>query len=435
MARFIDEEKIINNNAFVYEEKLNSQYTRFLEKPPAFVTYYSINAVESVVDEGFLNIERLLGKNSPIKFNKIEHFPVYGLDLITPDLAEDEEGLTTSYNGDLIILPNTIIPNPNDFFIINHLDKHIIFMVTEVDYDTIKSNSFYKIGFTLDKLDISDFQKLEEQTVENFECIYRNIGTEDKCLVRSEDFQKMKLFETVFDEILKKYFILFYDSKTNTLLFNDSYCNLYDKYMSHFIMNNKILQNDMDYNTITLTNEDNSKMFPMLYDKSIYRTIEKRDKNRLPEFVTFIRNPIKDGESVFVNLRIRNVMSIDFNNEHDYHSQQCTGEIYIDPKLIKYIKENILEDIVTKYPSSYLTVMTREGNIERELSENIETKPIDPVYRMIVKYFNREDNGLFDGDIDEIDIDEIKYDMKSFIITPILLFVMNDAYNKFIVNK
>ena len=150
MARFIDEEKIINNNAFVYEEKLNSQYTRFLERPPTFVTYYSINTIESVVDEGFLNVERLLGKNSPIKFNKIEHFPVYGLDMITPDLSEDEEGLTTSYNGDLIILPNTIAPSPNDFFIINHLDKNIIFMVTEVDYDTIKSNIFYKIGFTLD---------------------------------------------------------------------------------------------------------------------------------------------------------------------------------------------------------------------------------------------------------------------------------------------
>lgn len=435
MARFIDEEKIINNNAFVYEEKLNSQYTRFLERPPTFVTYYAINTVESMVDEGLLNVERLLGKNSPIRFNKIEHFPVYGLDQITPNLSEDEEGLTTSYDGDLIILPNTIVPNPNDYFIINHLDQTILFMVTEVNYDTIKSNGFYKLGFTLDKLDISDFQKLEQQTVDNYECIYRNIGTEDKCLVRSDDFNKMKLFQEKFDEILKKYFILFYDSKTNSLLFNDSFCNIYDKYMTHFIMNNKILQNEDDYTTVTLTNEDNSKLFPMLYDKSVYRTIERCDKKRLPDEIRFIRNPIRDGESVFTNLRIRNVMSIDFDDEHKYHSQQCTGEVYIDPKLIKHIKENTLEDIVSSYPASYLTIVTREGNIERELSENTETRPIEPIYRIIVKYFNNDNNGLFDDDIKFIDVDDIKYDLKSFIITPILLFIMNNAYNKFIANK
>lgn len=432
MARFIDEEKIINNNAFVYEEKLNSQYTRFLERPPVFVTYYSINAVESMVDEGFLNVERLLGKNSPVRFNKIEHFPVYGLDQITPNLNEDEEGLTTSYDGDLIILPNTLTPNPNDFFIINHIDQNIIFMVTEVNYDTIKSNGFYKIGFTLDKLDYSDVQKLEQQTVDGFQCIYKNIGTEDKCLIRNDDYDKMKIFEQKFDDIIKKYFMLYYDDRTNTLMFNDNYCNLYDKYMAHFIMNNKILQNEMDYNTVALTNEDKSRLFPIEYEKSIYRTIEKCDKHRLPDDIHFMRNPITDGESVFVNLRIRNVMSIHFSNEHQYHNQTCTGEVYIDPKLIKYIKQNIIEDIVAKDPVSYLTVMTRTGDIERELSSNIETVPIEPIYRMIVRYFNSEDNGLFDEDIKFIDADDIGYDMKSFITTPILLFVMYHAYNKFI---
>lgn len=432
MATFLQEEKIINNNAFIYEEKLNSQYTRFLERPPVFVTYYSINAIESMVDEGFLNVERLLGGNSPIRFNKIEHFPVYGLDQVTPNLNEDEEGLTTSYDGDLIILPNTIVPNPNDFFIITHIDQTIVFMVTEVNYDTIKSNSYYKIGFTLDKIDFSDVQKLEKQTVDNFQCIYKNIGTEDKCLVRSEDFVKMGVFEQKFDELIKKYFMLYYDDKTNSLMFNDSYCNLYDKYMTHFIMNNKILQNERDYNTVALTNEDRTKLFSIEYERSIYRSIEKREKNRLPDEVLFMRNHISDGESVFKMLRIRNVMSIAFSTEHKYHGQICTGETYIDPKLIKYIKQNILEDVVDKEPVSYLTIVTKNGDIEREISDTVQTEPINPMYRMIVRYFNNENNGLFDEDIKFIDADMIDYNMQSFVLTPILLFVMHDAYNKFI---
>ncbi len=199
MARFIDEEQIINGNAFVYEDKLNSQYTKFLDTQPTFVTYYSINSIESMVDEGFFNIEKLLGNNSPIRFNKIEHFPVFNVDQITPSLNEEEEGLTTSYNGDLRILPNTIVPKPNDFFIFNYMDMNIIFMLTEVSYETIHANGFYRASFTLEKLDYDDYKALEKQTTEDYEGIYRNIGTEDKCLIRSEDNVKMKQWLSKFD--------------------------------------------------------------------------------------------------------------------------------------------------------------------------------------------------------------------------------------------
>ena len=32
-----DEKLLINNNIFKYEDKLNSQYTRFLESTPTFI--------------------------------------------------------------------------------------------------------------------------------------------------------------------------------------------------------------------------------------------------------------------------------------------------------------------------------------------------------------------------------------------------------------
>ena len=61
-----DEKALINNNIFKYEEKLNSAYTRFLETTPTYVTYYNVNPIESTVDLGFSNVEKILGDHSPL---------------------------------------------------------------------------------------------------------------------------------------------------------------------------------------------------------------------------------------------------------------------------------------------------------------------------------------------------------------------------------
>lgn len=431
MAVFINEEQMINNNAFLYEDKLNSQYTRFLERPPVFVTYYSINNVESMADNGFQNVERIIGSNSPIRFNKIEHFPVYGLDRVILNLEDDEEGLTTSYDSELIILPNTVAPNPNDFFVINHIKTPVLFMVTEVSLDSIKSNNYYKIGFTMKSLNPEGLEKIDTQVLDNFECVFKNIGTEDKCLIRSDDYIKLNNFMKKFDEISDKFFMLYYDEPSNSLLYQDTYCKLYDAYLTEFITKNKILQNPHDYKTIILNNEDYSKLFPIRYEKSIYRSIEKKSKNRIPDVINFIRLPIDSGESVFVLRRIRNVMSINFGDEHQFHSQTCVGETYIDPDLIKAIKNNDLND--------YKGIDEVTGVMPISTDENVDTgftryPLINPVYRIIVKYFNNIENGLFDEDINCIDVDDIDYDLKSFVITPILLFILADAYRKFIKN-
>lgn len=432
MAVFLSEEQMINNNAFLYEEKLNSQYTRFQDRPPVFVTYYSINNVESTADIGFQSVERVLGPNSPIRFNKVEHFPVYGLDRIILSLDDNEEGLNTSYDSELIILPNTVVPMPNDFFIITHINTPVLFMVTEVSFDTIKSNNFYKIGFTVKYLNLEGLEKIEHQVVDNFQCVFKNIGTEDKCLIRNDDYVKVQKFMQKFDEISNKYFMLFYDEMTNSIIYQDMFCKLYDAYLTEFISRNKILQNPHDYKTIMLNNEDYSKLFPIKYEKSIYRSIERRQKNKLPDKSTFIRLPIESGESVFTLRRIRNIMSVNFGNEHKFHEVYCTGETYLEDYLIKAIKNNDLND----YRSiDEINGVMPISEIDEDIDIGMNVYPlITPFYRIIVKYFNNVDNGLFDDEINFIDADDVEYDLKSFITVPIILYIMSDAYRKFIKN-
>lgn len=426
MATFINEELIINNNAFKFEDTLNSQYTRFLDKPLTFVTYYTINNVETTVDEGLQNIEDLLGQNSPLRFNKVNSLPVYGLDEIEPMLSDEEEGLTSEFDSELVLLPNTVTPKPNDFFIFNHVRGNFLFMVTNVSYDTIKSNNFYKISYTLKFINDQELSKLERQTVDNFDCVYKNIGTEDKCLIASSDNKKIKEFLKKQDELTKMYFILFYDEKTNSLLLKDEYCTIYDKYLSHFIMESTMLSNQHDYKTILFMNEDYSNLFPIEYEKSIYRVIEKRDKSKVPEKIKFFRDEISFPESAFNMLRIRNVKSVRFGE----HKFLLTND-YINPDLLRYIKENILEEVITTTIGGTTVIHNGQATIEggATTSEKIE---LSPIYRIIVKYFNNIDNKLYIDDVRNIDMGLLDYNLETYILIPIILYIMYNAYKTFV---
>lgn len=146
MGQILQDKVFLNANIFQFEKRLESQYTIFLDKIPTFVTYYHISVNNSMTDSGFLNVDEIVGNDSPIKFQKIDDFPIYGIEAIQLDLSDEDEGLNSSYESEGIILPNTIKPLPNDYFTITYLSKEYIFMVNNIDYDTIKSNNFDKFN-------------------------------------------------------------------------------------------------------------------------------------------------------------------------------------------------------------------------------------------------------------------------------------------------
>ena len=100
MGILINEQKMIDENTFRYEEKIKSPTSRFLDTAPTFVTYYHINMDESTTDEGFSDVKMYIGDKSPIRFNKTENFPIYGLDQIVLQLQDDDAGLDSTYESE-----------------------------------------------------------------------------------------------------------------------------------------------------------------------------------------------------------------------------------------------------------------------------------------------------------------------------------------------
>jgi hypothetical protein len=399
MGFLFDEKKLVNDSVFLHEQRMSSQYTRFLDKSPTYVTFYHINNIESITDTGFQSVERILGTNSPIRFDEVKDFPIYGIDQVLLSLSNDSSLLDTSYDGDGVILPNTIIPYPNDMFTISYLDQNYLFMVTDIAYDTIKSNNFYKISFTIRSLDAEFKADLLAQTVDKFSCIASNIGTEEKVLLRDDDLQQILAIDEVYTNITDHYRLLFFDDKYNSFLLTQlDGTRLYDRYMAEFINKFKILSKKKDFDTLYLSNEDTTKTMMLEYHNSIYRALELQKKEMIQ---------LNKCGQVFITGR---------SSIFSFYRDQTIRSVQLDPNALN---DYIRADLITK-------IQTPPDVLDETV-----------IGSTIVKFFNDSVKTIYDLDGDSLKdyTAFMGYDQETFTLIPILLYILRFYYNKFMSSR
>lgn len=395
MGKFIAESTFINNNITKFEDRLNSQYSRVLESKPVYCTYYHISNNETSVDSGFNDVERLLGDNSPVRFHEVKNFPIYGISEIQLNLELEDEGVNSGYDGDGIILDNTIKPLPGDLFLINHIKSKVIFIVTTVEYDTIKSNNYYKIGFSIKSIDENDhLMDIDRQTIEKYTCNVKNIGTDEKVIIRDDIFKIIEEIRDLRLDIINKYKVLFYNKKFNSFMIRVDDILIYDRCLNNFIQTNQILNDPDDYESIYLSNEDYDNTFLYEYEASFFRAIEKNNKSIVKSEYKFMTYKSVDPTSMFgyYNEPVRTV--------------RFTGGF------MEYINNSILQGI----------------------SNNIITE--EPLFDIIIKYFNKSISTPFELKLEEIkDYPFVSPTFEAFIYVPMVLFILEEWRKSFIANE
>lgn len=380
-------------------QKLNNPYYNFTDKKPTPVVYYNINTKMTTLDEGTKQVESPLGKNSPIKFNKINDALLYGdlpkalLDVQVGDFGTE----AASIEGELYVLPNTFLPYQDDYFYIKYLEKDILFRVTGVTPDTLENGSnFYKISIKLDQYD----RIIEDQVIDTYNMVINNIGTDFNAIVLNDDYNLILGLEEVLDSVKKYYCGLFYNDKVQTFTYVYDDTHFYDACMIEFMIKNKIFSGMKQYLYISHQLYIN-KTFPLEYDKTIFRQLEIKNKNLNlnTAYATLIQDPMS-----LLSTRYENYYKVSYDVKNGMYSTEVP---VIDPELISSIKENKL------YP---------------EDSEN-------KFYNIIIDYFNKDKLSIDSKVLKMIEDIDYKQDIILFYTIPMIIFIVENSIRELLIKK
>ena len=292
MARIqsVEKARFINQNIEIYSQNKVGQYSKFLDKNPIFVTYYHICNTLTRTDTGTGGIEDEIGPKSPIKYNKILQFPMYNIPEIKPDVVWDETGYDIDLDlSDIVILPNTIKPTPGDYFLLDFPGiKQYLFRVNNFRYNTIQSNDFYTIDCDIKDIGIDlEDKRMKTNIVDEYQTVFDNIGTQDKCFVKSSDISYLNSIVDLYYKLRDYYRDAFYKNDLNTFT-----CQIgsnegipmwvCDPFLEAFINKSHIYYDENIEDTIILTiNNLMDEKFNLDFSKSLYDAVLKRSTEML----------------------------------------------------------------------------------------------------------------------------------------------------------
>lgn len=391
MGKFNDTKYIntIDSLVSATKDKLINPYYPFGDRKPTKVTYYSQNIEKSTLDEASGLYGAHVGKDSPFKFNKINNFLLYGIDKITTEYDVGDFGTeSTPITGDAIILPNTIIPRPGDFFSISYVKENLLFKVNASTIDTIDTGAnLYKIEYELELT--NTIESIENQIEKTFSFIAKNVGSDFSSIILNEDINLINKLENLVSELIISFQNIFFDSKLQTFVYNYDGWHFYDPYLIEFLIRNKVLSYAGEYIYVSHATDVN-KTFGMNYSKSFFYSLEHPDEE-INCSINATADLIEDTNSLFAT-RIDSYYRID----------------YCDKTPFKTRLQIIGQDIIDKIKSNTLFLKGEENEF----------------YNLWILYFNNFDNSM-DGNILDI-IKRMDYmDNKDyFYAIPITIFII-----------
>lgn len=298
------------------ESKIKNPYYKFSDKKPIEVVYFKQNREKSTLDEDTALNYAHVGEESPIRFNQINNFYIYGFDKIALDYDLTEFGLESSeIAGEAIILPNTIIPLPGDFFKVNQIKEDVLFKVNKVTPDTLDNgNNMYKIEYKLEL--VNQYEQILNQVVAVYQFVIENIGTDFSCFITSESYSMANELSAL-QQYLTDAYQIFFDPSVQTFVFEYNGTYMYDPYLIEFLIRNKVFSSAENYIFVhhatavgkTFSYDYSKTFFAMLEDTKIF------DINRATKMACATK--IEDPNSLFVT-RLQDYYKIDYFKDFAY---------------------------------------------------------------------------------------------------------------------
>ena len=334
------------------KSKLNNPYYLYNDKKATIVDYYNQNTTMSTLDEGSLMRYSNIGTDSPARFNKISDAYLFGLDKVTVNLDLGDWGTEAEpIEGEAIVLPNTFIPIPGDYFRIKQVSEPVLFKILNVSYDTLDSGAnMYRINYKLSNANEAKVEQIERQVVKNFKMVVGNVGTNFNARIEENDYNLVAQFEGVVESLKRYYTDLFFDRKVQTFVVNVDGFPMYDPYLIEFMIRNNIFSEEGD-NYMHISHQTClPHTFGINYDTTFFRSVELRDKDGVSRNLCSEAFPIHDPNSLM------SCRSVDYFQMEYGHRNPLNGVIQnFDPSLAdaiikkEYYPKNTPQEVYNIY--------------------------------------------------------------------------------------
>ena len=274
-----DENALVDSQMYKYDAFLHSRLTKYTGNGRTLVTYYNINDGDTSVSLGFETHYQILGVDSPLRFHKINNMMLIGFSPLNP---QDTNASTTqvrnySLDGEAFIIPNTVMPKENDFFIVNHLHMNHAFRVTQVTQDGLNTDGSYRIAYQLYSTNPQEIDWLNKQTDEEFQLDMQTIGGDDLTpVIGVEDYELRNRLIKMVDDMVENYIARYYDTTHNCFICRLNGRALFDMCGNYFMTRNSVMIRDNANGNIVLNeNKCHDPRLEELYQKSPYKWIER----------------------------------------------------------------------------------------------------------------------------------------------------------------
>ena len=280
MAQLLyDENSLVDSQMYKYDKFLHSRINKYTGNGRTMVLYYSLNDEQTTDSLGMGTHYQILGKDSPLRYNEIENMILLGFSPLTPQDAQTSSTDVRNYDlrGEAYIIPGTIMPKENDFFIVKHLKMNHLFRVTEVIQDGLNTDGSYKINYALFSTNPKEIVWIKKQTIDHYIMDFQTIGGEDLTpVIGKEDYELRDRLIRMVDDMVENYIANFYDNRHNCFILHLNGISLFDPCGNMFMAKHGLMIRDNSNGNIVLNeNKIRDTRMPWLYQRSPYKWIER----------------------------------------------------------------------------------------------------------------------------------------------------------------
>lgn len=391
MGRILAPAAITQQNVQDYIRQSTKDYSTFLRSTPVFCTYYSKSSFGSNHDRSLENFSETVGADSPLKFDRVENLPIYSVENASFGTEITDFGISGTVTSTAILLPDTVIPMPDDVFELSFQTEKRVFLVTDVEQDNFNNSRYYKITFKLSQFSV---QEVEDQVERELTVDYHLIGKSRTPVVEKSSFDLYVRLEGLCDSLIDEYRQRYYDQSVG--LYADTEVDplgrlVCDPMLNCFILNHELCNRFESYRSFVFVDP---RLKSLNRTRSYARTV----------FGVFERGLGTGLGSLELNVAIPIRFSVDRYSK-DWFSKRTHYTM-------EYVESSALSDVVAVLP----------GDIVDSVQAG--TPPSEPSFRrLLVRAIAGEYSRENFHEIPE-DIGLPDYSVEDYYTIPLTLFVL-----------